>query len=104
MFVNLTPHTINIVTPIGTSFNIPPSGEIARVATTYRVVDEINNISIYECFYGDITGLPDCNGQDYFIVSGLVKTAVPHRTDVFSPGELIRDENGKPVGCRGLRQ
>lgn len=102
-FINLTPHTINIVTD-GETINVPPSGDVARVATNYRVVDNINDVPIYECFYGDLTGLPEANGVDRYIVSGMIKTAVPHRTDVFSPGELVRDENGKPVGCRGLRQ
>ena len=102
-FINLTPHTINIVTDNGT-INVSPSGNVARVATSYKIVAFINNVPIYECDYGDLTGLPEANGVDYYIVSGMVKTAVPHRTDVFSPGELVRDENGKPVGCRGLRQ
>lgn len=36
------------------------------------------------------------------VVSALVRLAVPHRRDVFSPGELVRGTDGQPVGCRGL--
>ena len=37
-----------------------------------------------------------------YLVSLAVRLAVPDRRDVFSPGELIRDGNGQPVGCIGL--
>jgi len=37
-----------------------------------------------------------------YVVSGLVRAAVPERTDVASPGELVRDALGVVTGCRGL--
>jgi hypothetical protein len=31
-----------------------------------------------------------------------VRESVPSRKDVVSPGELIRDAKGNPVGCKGF--
>lgn len=102
-FVNLTPHTINIHSN-GNVKNVAPSGNIARVSTNYQHYNTVGGINIYKCVYGDVDGLPDPEENKIFVVSGVVKSAVPNRMDVMSPGELIRDDNGKPIGCNGLRQ
>lgn len=99
--VNLTPHTINIVDG-ETSCDLPPSGIVARVATT-RVLDgEVDGVPTYRVTFGAVTGLPDhpTDGVAY-VVSGMVAAAAP-RADVFSPGDLVRDDKGVVVGCRGL--
>jgi hypothetical protein len=102
-FVNLTPHTINIHSN-GNVTNLAPSGNIARVSTNYQHSNTVSGINIYGCVYGDIDGLPDSQDNTIYIVSGVVKSAVPDRLDVMSPGELIRNNDGKPIGCNGLRQ
>jgi hypothetical protein len=134
MFVNLTPHDLNIHTHTGV-FVIPASGTVARVAT---VNEEAPSIAITrtachgECggcsqmvldgeaciceqlgvpwsiptvttSFGEVTGMPDPQPGVFLIVSGMVASAAA-RSDVFSPGDLVRDENGRPVGCRGLRR
>lgn len=47
-----------------------------------------------------------CAGEpqypETYLVSAMVRLAVPERTDVFSPGELLRGADGQPTGCRGL--
>lgn len=50
---------------------------------------------------GEITGLPPSREGVIYVASALVAEAA-HRRDVFSPGELIRDEEGRVVGARGL--
>ena len=112
--VNLTPHALNIHN--GDSvLTLPPSGMIARVASNSALVNSfvtIQNgkpitVNVYNTTYGDITGLPpyDVSNNDIlYVVSGMVNAAVANRHDVCSPGELIRDESGKPIGCRGLRR
>ena len=102
-FVNLTPHTLNIHSN-GNVTNIAPSGQIARVNTSYKRNYNAGGIDIYNCVYGDLNGLPEPQDFTLYIVSGVVKSAVPNREDVLSPGELIRDSNGKPIGCNGLRR
>ena len=100
-FVNLTPHTINEVV---TGLEIPPSGTVARVAASSTVVDNINGVPIYTTTYGDVVGLPDSQPGVYYVVSGAVLAARPDRKDLLAPGELVRDNNGQPIGCKGFRR
>ena len=101
LFVNLTPHTLNIHTPEGVR-EIAPSGDVARVSSSSRRTGHINNIPVYSVTFGKVTGLPDPVEGTVLIVSGMVATVHP-RKDVFSPGELIRDGSGRPIGCNGLK-
>lgn len=105
MFVNSTPHKLNVHShnPSDPRFEIEPSGEVARVSVRYTIKAHVEGVPIYDAQYGDVTGLPEEQEGKFYIVSGMVKAAVPDREDVFSPGELIRDENGRPIGCRGLK-
>ena len=100
-FVNLTPHALNIVQSDGSVYTLPPSGQVARVATTRTVVNEIDGTEIFETQFGQVEGLPERNGQDLLIVSALVAQRA-NRADVYSPGELVRNDAGQVVGCRGL--
>lgn len=101
--VNLTPHTINILNAEGGYVVVPPSGVVARCSETTSQVGEANGFPLYQTTYGEVTGLPEGDGfQSIFIVSALVRAAVPHRSDVASPGQLIRGVDGQPVGCCGL--
>lgn len=104
-FINLTPHALNIITPTGT-VSVPPSGEIARVSSTSEEVLQISEIPVYETSYGEVTGLPEPVEGSVFLVSGLVLSALEGsgRMDVMAPGELVRNEAGQPVGCKGLRR
>jgi len=104
MIINLTPHQIciydennNLITKIA------PSGAEARVSETReRIGEEAQGIPVFSVRYGDITGLPDHDGNLY-IVSALVRAAA-NRTDVYSPGKLLRDAEGRATGCIGLTQ
>lgn len=103
--VNITPHAI--VIRVGTQHvTVPPSGQVARVATQTipTGVVEFGGIEIptYRQVAGDVTGLPDPQDDTIFVVSSMVRLASPGRPDVASPGELIRDAAGQPVGCNGL--
>lgn len=80
-FLNLTPHAVRIVD--GPSF--PPSGTVARCAAISTPAGEHGGVSLVRTVFGDVEGLPDPTEGTMFIVSALVRTAVPHRTDVVSP-------------------
>lgn len=101
--VNLTPHAINIVCENATR-TIVPSGVVARVSTVSVQVGEIDGFPIYQTQYGELEGLPEPKVDTMYIVSAMTAAAAKAagRDDILSPGELIRDENGQPVGCRGL--
>lgn len=100
--VNLTPHTINIISSDGSVVNIPPSGDVARVSTVSRLVGTIEGVELYAQETGEVTGLPAPSRDTIYIVSALVRLAHPERHDLASPGELVRNSAGQPVGCRGL--
>jgi hypothetical protein len=100
-FINLTPHAIN-ETVSGRTFEA--SGEVARVSTELKDAGGVDGIPFFRAVYGEIEGLPEpkYDGTVY-IVSGMVLAQIKDRTDCVAPGDLVRDENGKPVGCRGFK-
>ncbi len=100
-FVNLTPHAIVVVVPSGTT-TIPASGTLARCKTVNVPVGEVDGVPVGRVTYGDVEGLPAPQEGTYYVVSALVRAAVPGRSDVLSPGDLVRDAAGQVVGCRGL--
>ena len=104
--VNLTPHGLNIETCRGSGrgvMTVPPSGDVARVASrTVATPRRICGVVVYETVLGEVEGLPGPRDGVVYVVSGMVAAAGP-RPDVFSPGDLLRDAFGSPVGCRGLR-
>ena len=102
MFVNLTPHALNIHTGEGV-ITLAPSGEVARVATIETPGLPVGGVPTVVTTYGEVTGLPTPTEGVTYIVSGMVASASP-RGDVMSPGPLVRDEGGRPCGCRGLRR
>ena len=106
MFVNMTPHEIK---EIVTGLTIPPSGEVTRVAVSYERHGTIENVPCFKAIYGEIENLPEEKPNTTYIVSGMVLDAIAsnavtaHRRDFVSPGELVRDEKGQPIGCSGFK-
>lgn len=104
--LNRTEHQVTIYNTIG--IETPDmvlekyAGEPIRVSCESRKVDVIEGIDIYEVVYGEVTGLPEFEEGVYYVVSAMVRQALPHRKDLLSPGQLIRNEAGQPVGCLGL--
>jgi len=97
-FVNLTPHPIDIVGLAA----IPPSGAVARCAVTSVLFGGHGGAVLIRATYGAVVGLPDPLPGVMYLVSGLVRAAVPTRDDVASPGDLVRDSDGNITGCKNL--
>lgn len=103
--VNLTPHIVRIHDADGNLIvTIAPSGVPARCSTQREQVGEVKGIPLYRTRYGEVTGLPDPEPGTILIVSGMVRAAVAHRTDLWQPGEAVRDAAGQVIGCIGLSQ
>lgn len=102
--VNLTPHAIGIYDAAGVAIllTVPPSGAVARVTISRDSAGTVAGLPVFISCTGDVTGLPDSDVDTIYLVSALVRLAAPTRRDVYSPGELIRNAAGQPVGCRGL--
>ena len=97
---NYTPHPINILGEHGI-ITIPSTGLIRLKATT--VADEhIMCCPTSRTVFGEPEGLPPYEEGTYYIVSQLVKSALPERADLLVPAEVVRDEGGNIIGCRSL--
>lgn len=85
--VNLTPHPLTLC-GAGLDFTIPPSGIVARVASTPGKVYAVEGVPVPVVgapSFGAVEGLPPPEEGVVYIVSGLVAAHVA-RPDVFSPG------------------
>lgn len=125
-FVNMTPHALNILPGNadnkGLSGNaglvqvLPPSGQSVRVAQSFEPVGVLNGVSLFRAVYGNVETidnatkavvgcLPPVVEGTIYVVSGQALEAVKAsgRSDFAAPGELVRDADGKPVGCNGLK-
>lgn len=97
-FLNLTPHAIAIVN----GPTVPPSGQLARCASRSVPVGEHGGVPLSRVTFGAVEGLPEPEEGVLYLVSALVRAAVSSRSDVASPGDLVRDEKGAVLGCKGL--
>ena len=103
-WVNLTPHTINIV-GVG---EIPPSGIVARVEMTERVFATMGRVPIIARKPKRVIGLSEPELGTIFLVSSMVLDGLgkrANRNDVFVPdtgNTAIRNENGQIVAVTRL--
>ena len=98
--INLTPHPINLVSNDGRLIDtIEPSGNVARISVQHETVGELCNVPLVKSVYGEIEGLPEPIEGVWYIVSGMVKSALPERKDLVVPAQLVRDDSGNVVGC-----
>lgn len=100
--VNLTPHAIVVLLSDGSQRTIPPSGHVARASQRSAPVTVADGIPLVKVEYGLVEGLPPTEAMTLYIVSAIVRLAMPDRYDLASPGDLVRDASGQPVGCRNL--
>lgn len=99
--VNLTPHELSIYCADGDVVTVPRTGKVARVHEVREPVGIVDGITIETVYPGRVEGIPPPQEGVVYIVSSIVSQATG-RPDVFAPGQLIRDEHGQPLGCRGL--
>ncbi len=87
---------------------IPASGILPRVKMSNEPAEPIDGIPVETVIYGDIEGLPDADGETFYIVSGLVAAAAIRqgRTDCLAPGAIVRDESNPSnvLGCLFLQK
>jgi hypothetical protein len=101
MLINVTPHAIHLNRADGSIETIPPSGTIARCAVAPRMVGEVAGIPLRVSAYGEVQDLPPPVDGTTYIASVLVVLAA-RRRDVVSPDDVVRDTEGKVIGCRAL--
>ena len=98
--INLCPHAVNIID--GPTFE---SDGCARVTTDDVKIRPINGISVHVTTYRDVIGLPEPQDGVVYIVSTIVRAALPHRLDLISPDSgptARRDLAGRIIAVRGF--
>lgn len=106
--INLTPHNINIMDDDNRVILIvEPEEQTARIAATTGRVGTINHsgevdIPVSESQFGEPVNLPNPINGAIFIVSRLLVAALPDRTDLYFPNEIVRDDRGVVLGCKSL--
>ncbi len=130
MLVNLTPHKIVVIREDGDKVEIPPSGYTVRVSATVEEAGEVDGIPVYREALGRPV-LVDPKGNETFVdgtrlavflidpfpqATGLIVSRVAAealrktgyhplaKPPLYVPGQLVRDEQGRVVGCKGLIQ
>lgn len=103
--VNLTPHTVTLVTDED-QFDLPPSGQVARCSPTTKVVDVLQvggmNVPIRVTWMGEVSGLPEPEDGVLYLVSRVVAETLSQRGDLIITDDTVRDDNGRIVGCRAF--
>lgn len=102
--INLTPHPIRVG-----DRDFPVSGQVARVREIVVPDGEIDGLPVVRTSWGQIDGLPPPDGgETIFIVSPIILSAVPGRSDLVAPDtgpeSVVRDVAGRIIGVRRLRR
>ena len=77
----------------------PATKKPARAIYVRRDAGLTDWILIYRWHLDKIVNLPEPKPGTYYIVSKKVAQACPEREDFIFPGTLVRDAEGRVVGC-----
>lgn len=102
MFVNKTPHKLTIFRGDGSTLELDPIAPCPRASEVIQRVATLDGIEISRVTYGNVLDLPDPEDGTIYVVSMLVRSACPNRTDLVSPGKLVRDSGGNVIGAEGF--
>lgn len=96
---NFTPHPINIE-----GMEVMQSEGIIRCKEIVEELGEHAGVKLIKKTFGELEGLPEPEKGTIFVVSIIAATAAKEigRTDCVVPGEVIRDDEGKIIGCKNL--
>lgn len=85
-FVNLCPHTINVVDAHGVVHAFPPSGVVARVTAATESLPPVGNFRLSQQTFGEVQNLPEPAPETMYIVSGMLLAALKgSRPDCVGP-------------------
>ncbi len=99
---NFTPHPIFICNNAGEVTRVIQPEGLVRLKAVTVPAGEIDGVPLTRTEFGQPEGLPEFQEGVFIVVSQLVKTALPSRSDLLVPAEVLRDEKGNIVGCKSL--
>lgn len=102
--INKTPHAVHIIDESGHVVRTYEKGEsqIRLAVKTVQDVPLLDGTPTSRTNFGEPEGLPNFKKGTFYIVSQLVKNALPDRKDLLVPAEVVRDDNGNIIGCKSL--
>jgi hypothetical protein len=101
--INMTPHAVTILGQDNQIIkSIEASGKTIRLAVETVEIGQIEGIRLTSTKFGEPIGLPEFEEGTYYIVSQLIKSALPNRQDLLVPAEVVRDDKGLILGCKSF--
>lgn len=101
--VNMTPHDIHFYSEEGEKLHtFPALGDLVRVNTKVREAGNIGGFRLVKKESPDIVFLPPKKEGVMYIVSLITKSSCPHREDLLTVDDTIRDEKGRIIGCKAF--
>jgi hypothetical protein len=106
--VNLTPHSVLILDDNGDVLDtFSASGDVARIDEDVRWLNDhpvwsLRDIPFATVNVGKVNNLPDASFGNFFIVSRMVFDALSDRDDLIVPFDVVRDDDGNIIGCKGF--
>ncbi len=102
--INLTPHTINIISEDGNVTASFVSEGIARATQMSETVGDINGIELVKMSFGATENLPAPVEGTYLVVSIITANAAEAEgrptDDLVITADPVRDAEGKIIGCK----
>lgn len=110
LFVNATPHALNVKTKDGELVEFPTTEYIARVASSIKEEENTSEFNLYIQEFGDIEGLPAPQTGIIYIVSAMVLSANSSsdnpRKDLVAPAtshkDVTRNDKGHITSVPGF--
>jgi len=101
--VNLMPHALTLYNNEDEAIlELPMCNEPARCASSDAAIGAYKGVPVVTKKYGSAYNLPPVKPGTFYIVSKVVgaSAAVQGRTDILVPHVLVKDKNGRVIGCK----
>lgn len=99
--VNATPHTVTILNEDNEVVKSFPASELqGRLKMETTDEGDLCGIPLTKTRFLEPSELPEIV-ETYYIVSQMYKDALPHRSDLLVPANVVR-EKGVIIGCKSL--
>ena len=117
---NLTPHVVIILDPACAEYNPrtrsfdlkgdlivsrkiePEQVALPRVSSTEVEMDPVDGVPVVQVQFGEVENLPDAQDGVFLVVSAITANAARDRQDLLIPARMVRDAQGKILGCLAL--
>ena len=100
--INMTPHPVMILDEENKEIARFESAGQIRLSSRTTQEESVYGIPTSRTVFGHPEGLPEYKERTFYIVSQWVRSALPDRTDLLVPAEVVRDPAGVIIGCHSL--